>query len=193
MIPQEPIVRRSPGYLLVVVRLDAVLDSGVVASVSSIIVCATWPAPILKGSAHSRNLRFSELRVRFRATPFTSLHSLLFLSSLRFQSFRYRVADYSLPGEAFAPVARSSSTGNHCQVTQYSRDFMQKSGFARTIFRNESQSPTECRRSECLNLRIDAKILRPGPYWGDRIPWYRRPPKSVVQAKERNRIATELI
>ena len=36
-----------------------------------------WPAPAEIGSAHSQNYEFSELCFRFRATPFTSPHSLI--------------------------------------------------------------------------------------------------------------------
>ena len=46
-----------------------------VALVSSVPVA--WPAPDEIGSARSQNYEFSELRVRFRATPFTSPHSLI--------------------------------------------------------------------------------------------------------------------
>ena len=38
---------------------------------------AAWPAPTLRGSARSQNYLFSGLCVRFRATPFTSLLSLI--------------------------------------------------------------------------------------------------------------------
>jgi len=43
-------------------------------------VRAAWPAPKMKGSARSQTPNFSGLCVRFRATPFTSSDSLLFLS-----------------------------------------------------------------------------------------------------------------
>ena len=43
-------------------------------------VRAAWPAPNGRGSALSQNPSFSGLRVRFRASPFTSLHLLLLLS-----------------------------------------------------------------------------------------------------------------
>ncbi|MBL7189638.1 MAG: hypothetical protein ISS70_25190 [Phycisphaerae bacterium] len=51
--------------------------------VGFVLVCsvlAAWPAPNGRGSAHSQNTVFSGLRVRFRASPFTSLHLLLLLS-----------------------------------------------------------------------------------------------------------------
>ena len=51
-------------------------------------VLTTWPAPDKRGSALSQNSKFSELCVRFRATPFTSLHLLLLLSVSFFRSFQ---------------------------------------------------------------------------------------------------------
>jgi len=51
------------------------------------IALAAWPAPAWRGSARSQNSRFSELCVRFRATPFTSL--LLFILPLAFAFSRY--------------------------------------------------------------------------------------------------------
>jgi hypothetical protein len=71
-IPQELLDRRSPGYLPVVVQLDAVLDPGGAGFALVFTAFTAWPAPQWRGSAHSQNHWFSGLRVRFRATPFTS-------------------------------------------------------------------------------------------------------------------------
>jgi len=83
MIPQELLARRSPGYLPAVVRLDAVLDPGVAATDSSLPSAPHGLRPTWGDRPVSQNTDFSELCVRFRATPFTSLHSLLFLSSFQ--------------------------------------------------------------------------------------------------------------
>ena len=87
LIPQEPLTRRSPGYLLVVVRLDTVLDPGDVDDRSS----STRPSRGLRQTREDQPIpkiqRFSELCFRFRATPFISPHSLLFPSLFRFSHF----------------------------------------------------------------------------------------------------------
>ena len=57
LIPQELLARRSPGYLPVVVRLDAVLDSGV-RQQTRLSVCAGSPAPNMRGSARFPKYRF---------------------------------------------------------------------------------------------------------------------------------------
>jgi hypothetical protein len=85
-IPQELLARRSPGALLAVEWLDAVLDPGAVSALVSS-HGSLWPAPTLTGSALSPSLLFSGLCVGFRATPFTSPLSLLFLLLCRFSHF----------------------------------------------------------------------------------------------------------
>ena len=46
-----------------------------------------WPAPRKRGSARSQHSNLSGLCVRFRATPFTSPHSLNFLPACAFRRF----------------------------------------------------------------------------------------------------------
>jgi hypothetical protein len=48
------------------------------------IALTAWPAPSKRGSARSQHSYFSGLCVRFRATPFTSPHSLVFLPACAF-------------------------------------------------------------------------------------------------------------
>jgi len=58
LIPQELFARRSPGYLPVVVLLDAVLDPGVAAAYSSLPSAPLSPAPNMRGSAFFPKYRF---------------------------------------------------------------------------------------------------------------------------------------
>jgi len=81
LIPQGLLDRRSPGYLHVVAQLDAVLDPGVSASHSSLPCSPHGLRPIRKDRHPPKIQDFSELCVRFRASPFTSLRSLFFLST----------------------------------------------------------------------------------------------------------------
>ena len=68
MIPQELLVRRSPGYLPAVVQLDAVLDPGGLALCSSVSHSPRGLRPFEK-DRHAPKIRlFSGLCVRFRAT-----------------------------------------------------------------------------------------------------------------------------
>ena len=50
-------------------------------------VRAAWPAPKMKGSARSQTPNFSGLCVRFRASPFTSPHSLFSLPASAFRNY----------------------------------------------------------------------------------------------------------
>ena len=93
MIPQELLVRRSPGYLPAVGQLDAVFDPGGLAPCSSVSHSPRGLRHIGK-DRHAPKLKlFSGLCVRFRATPFTSLLSFIFLSGSRLQSLNYWAAD----------------------------------------------------------------------------------------------------
>ena len=77
-------VRRSPGYLPVVVQLDAVLDPGVPALRSSL-ARSPHGLRLHGGDRHFPKIHwFSGLCVRFRATPFTSLRSLVLLPAFAF-------------------------------------------------------------------------------------------------------------
>ena len=55
-----------------------------VGSVLVSIALTAWPTPSKRGSARSQHSNFSGLCVRFRATPFTSPHSLVFLPACAF-------------------------------------------------------------------------------------------------------------
>jgi len=55
-----------------------------VGSVLVSVALTAWPAPRKRGSARSQHSYFSGLCVRFRATPFTSPHSLVFLPACAF-------------------------------------------------------------------------------------------------------------
>jgi hypothetical protein len=80
-------VRRSPGYSPVVVQLDAVWDPGVSALRSSLARSPRGLRPHGKDQ-HIPNIRwFSGLCVRFRATPFTSLRSLVLLPAFAFSRY----------------------------------------------------------------------------------------------------------
>ena len=83
MIPQGLLVRRSPGYLPAVGQLDAVFDPGGLALCSSVSHSPLGLRHIGKDRHAPKIWLFSGLCVRFRATPFTSLLSLIFLSGLR--------------------------------------------------------------------------------------------------------------
>jgi len=83
----KSLARRSPGYLPAVARLDAVLDPGGGGVTLVYIALAAWPASSEKDSARSKIECFSGLCVRFRATPFTSPHSLLCLPPFGFSHF----------------------------------------------------------------------------------------------------------
>ena len=80
-------------------------------------VPAAWPAPVRKGSARSQNYRFSELRVRFRASHFTSPHSLIRRIACAIQPYTTRRLTKPYPGRPVILADHSCSTGNHCQVT----------------------------------------------------------------------------
>jgi hypothetical protein len=80
-------------------------------------VPAAWPAPDEMGSAQSQNYKFSELRVRFRATPFTSPHSLISLVACAIQLYTTGRLTKPYPGRPVILTDHSCSTGNHCQVT----------------------------------------------------------------------------
>ena len=98
MFLPRALVRRSPGYLPAVVQLDAVLDPGGLALCSSVSHSPRGLRHIGK-DRHALKLNlFSGLCVRFRATPFTSLLSFIFLSGLRLQSLNYWAADSPYPG-----------------------------------------------------------------------------------------------
>ena len=80
-------VRRSPGYSPVVVQLDAVWDPGGSALRSSLARSPRGLRPHGKDQ-HVPNIRwFSGLWVRFRATPFTSLRSLVLLPAFAFSRY----------------------------------------------------------------------------------------------------------
>jgi hypothetical protein len=80
-------------------------------------VPAAWPAPDQMGSARSQNYEFSELRVRFRATPFTSPHSLISPVACATQPYPTGRLTRPYPGRLAILADRSCSTGTHCQVT----------------------------------------------------------------------------
>ncbi len=67
--------------------------------------------------AHSQNDQFSGLRIRFRATPFTSCLSLIFPSSSRLPVIT-RLSGWLGPTQESFPLARLSHSWQHCQVTQ---------------------------------------------------------------------------
>jgi len=77
----------------------------------------TWPAPDQRGSARSQNYQFSELCFRFRATPFTSPHSLIGCIAHAIQPYTTGRLTKPYPGRPAILADHSCSTGNHCQVT----------------------------------------------------------------------------
>jgi hypothetical protein len=80
-------------------------------------VPAAWPAPGEMGSARSQNCEFSELRFRFRATPFTSPHLLIFRVACASRLYTTGRLTKPYPGRPVFLADHSCSTGNHCQVT----------------------------------------------------------------------------
>ena len=89
LIPQELLARRLSGYLPANVAARCYLRYREIGFAPVPIALTAWPTTNWKGSSHSKNPLFSGLRVRFRATPFTSLHSRIFLSGFRLQSLYY--------------------------------------------------------------------------------------------------------
>ena len=117
-IPRELLVRRSPGYLPVVGRLDAVLDPGVAALRSSVsrsphglLPCEEdRPGPKLRSSrgyVSDSGLHPSPRRSRYSS----------FLWPLgRFSRFTTGRLTRPYPGRLTCFLQSSSSIGNHCQV-----------------------------------------------------------------------------
>ena len=122
-IPQELLVRRSPGYLPAVVRLNAVLDPGASASHSSL---SRSPHGLRPNGVdrHRPNIPGSRSYVSDSGLHPSLRHTRL--SSLPARAFSHYTTERMTNPYSGGPVrisAPSLSAGNHCQVTplfQYS-------------------------------------------------------------------------